>query len=63
MVGAEGSGSRWLNESTWVGPLSLSMNPQVWKEKSEVNRGDVSSWVTCWKVTVLRWPGYTFIPS
>ena len=23
----------------------------------EVNLGAVSSWVTCWKVTVLRWPG------
>ena len=57
IVSAPGAGSRWENESTWVGPLSLSMNPVVWKEKPLSNRGAVSSWVACSNCTVLRWPG------
>jgi len=63
MVSADGSGSRWENESTCVGPLSFSMKPVVWNEKPPVNRGAVSSCVACSNCTVFRWPGYTFMPS
>ena len=44
IVGASGSGSRWLNESTCVGPLSLMSRPVVWKEKPPSKRGAVSQW-------------------
>ena len=57
MVSADGSGSRWEKESTWVGPLSFSMNPVVWNENPLSKRGAVSSCVAWSNCTVLRWPG------